>query len=126
TNPETEDMILPIGGPGPAITPMDQHAMLETLLGRPVAVRRMPIGAMRMIVSGLSAAGTIWPQAAQKASLARIGLYYATHSMLVVDPDTGRASARATPQTGSDHLIDHYKALLSGEITHDLAEHAVF
>ncbi len=31
TDPEAENRILPVGGPGPAITPLDQVAMLERL-----------------------------------------------------------------------------------------------
>jgi divinyl chlorophyllide a 8-vinyl-reductase len=35
--------------------------------------------------------------------MARIGRYYATESMLVFDPATGRYAAAATPLTGSKH-----------------------
>jgi divinyl chlorophyllide a 8-vinyl-reductase len=31
--------VLPIGGPGPAITPLDQGEMLERLLDRPARCR---------------------------------------------------------------------------------------
>ena len=61
------------------------------------------------------------------ADLARIGHYYATESMLVLDPATGDYSAALTPETGNDTLFDHYRAVLSGEAApDDRGEHAVF
>lgn len=53
-----------------------------------------------------------------KAELARIGRYYATESMLVPDPATGRYDAAATPSTGTETLFDFYAKLVDG--------HAVF
>jgi divinyl chlorophyllide a 8-vinyl-reductase len=49
---------------------------------------------------------------AEKAEYALIARYYATQSMLVLDPETGEYNADATPEFGSDRLIDHYAALL--------------
>lgn len=118
--------VLPVGGPGPAITPMDQVAMLARLLGRPVPVRRVPVAMLSAIIGGLSAAGLIWPPARAKAELARIGRYYATESMLVWDPVAGRYDAEATPEYGSDRLEDHYAALLAGRAADDRGAHAVF
>ena len=63
---------------------------------------------------------------AAKAELARIGRYYATESMLVLDPATGRYDARATPSTGTDTLFDHYARLVRGEATVERGDHAVF
>ena len=124
--PECSNAICPIGGPGPAITPLDQAEMLGSLIGRPVPVRTIPVGVMKTIISALSVAGTVSKRAAEKAELARIGLFYGTHSMLVRDPQTGAYADAATPETGADLLLDHYRALLDGEATHDLADHAVF
>ena len=63
---------------------------------------------------------------AAKAELARIGRYYATESMLVLDPATGRYDARATPSTGSDTLFDHYARLVRGDAVAERGDHAVF
>ena len=63
---------------------------------------------------------------AAKAELARIGRYYATESMLVLDPATGRYDADATPSTGSETLFDFYAALLEGSASVERGEHAVF
>ena len=121
-----KNRILPIGGPGPAITPMDQAAMLFDLLGREPRVKRVPVGFLDGIIRVLSAVGTLSPQAKEKAELARIGRYYATESMLVLDPATGRYDADATPSTGHDTLRDFYAAVLRGEKTVERGDHAVF
>ncbi|MDY7096932.1 MAG: NAD(P)-dependent oxidoreductase, partial [Pseudomonadota bacterium] len=52
---------------------------------------------------------------AEKAEYARIAKYYATQSMLLIDPETGDYSADATPEYGSDTLRDHYARLLADE-----------
>lgn len=126
TDPARANRILPIGGPGPAITPMDQVAMLADLLGRPVPVRRVPLRMMNAIVGVLSALGTVSPRLRANAELARIGRYYATESMLVWDAARGAYDADATPGFGSDRLEDHYAALLRGEVGDDRKDHAVF
>lgn len=124
TDPEAERRILPIGGPGPAITPLDQAAMLERLTGAPVRIKRVPVGMMDAIIGTLSTLGWVLPRLRDKAELARIGRYYATESMLVW---TGtRYDADATPEFGTDRLEDHYAALLRGEVTDDRGAHAVF
>ena len=42
----------------------------------------------------------------------KIAHYYATQSMLVLDPETGEYSAELTPEFGKDHLSDHYTDLI--------------
>jgi divinyl chlorophyllide a 8-vinyl-reductase len=64
--------------------------------------------------------------AAAKADLARIGRYYATESMLVLDSVTGRYNAKATPATGTETLFDFYARLIAGTAAVDRGEHAVF
>lgn len=124
TDPAAENRILPIGGPGPAITPLDQAAMLERLTGAPVRIKRVPVALMDTIIAVLSTLGRLSPRLANKAEFARIGRYYATESMLVW---TGsRYDAEATPEFGSDRLEDHYAAILRGEVTDDRGAHAVF
>jgi divinyl chlorophyllide a 8-vinyl-reductase len=125
-DPARRDRILPIGGPGPAITPRDQAAMLGELLGRPVRVRQVPVALLDAIIGVLGLLGRVVPRLADKAELARIGRYYATESMLVFDPESGRYDAQATPSTGRDTLREHYARLLRGEVVDDRGEHAVF
>ncbi len=125
-DPARQQRVLPIGGPGPAITPREQGEMLFELLGRPPRFRSAPVALMDGVIGTLSLAGRWWPAAAAKAELARIGRYYATESMLVLDPASGRYDADATPSTGTQTLREHYAALLSGAAVHDSGEHAVF
>ena len=124
TDPAMANRILPVGGPGPAITPLDQVEMLERLLGRKVPVRHVPVGLMDAIIAGLSLAARVSRRLRAKAELARIGRYYATESMLVWDG--ARYDPGATPEFGSDRLEDHYAAMLRGEVTDDRGAHAVF
>lgn len=118
--------ILPIGGPGDAITPREQGDALFALLGRPPRFRSVPVALLDAIAGGLAAIGRIAPPLAAKAELARIGRYYATESMLVLDPQTGRYDAAATPSTGTQTLLDFYAAVIAGEAVPDRGDHAVF
>lgn len=126
TDPALENRILPIGGPGPAITPLDQAQMLERLTGQPVRLKRVPVALMDGIIAVLSALGRLSPKLAEKANLARIGRYYATESMLVLNPATGQYEADATPEFGTDRLADHYAAMLNGTARDDRGAHKVF
>ncbi len=118
--------ILPIGGPGPAITPLEQGEELFRLLGRKPAIRRVPVAMLDAIIAVLSGLGRMLPKLAGKAELARIGRYYATESMLVLDTASGRYDAEATPSFGSDRLFDHYSRLIAGDEKTELGDHAVF
>lgn len=126
TDPAKRNRILPIGGPGPAITPLDQAAMLERLFHRPVPIRHVPVALMSGIIAVLAALGTVSPRFAARAGLARIGRYYATQSMLVWDPDRNRYDPDATPEFGTDRLEDHYAAMLRGDVADDRGAHAIF
>ena len=126
TDPEKRNRTLPIGGPGPAITPLDQAAMLERLTGQPVRIKRVPVALMTGICGLLSALGVLSPRLAAKAQLARIGRYYATQSMLVWEEARQAYSADATPEFGTDRLEDHYAAMLRGEVADDRGDHAIF
>ena len=118
--------ILPIGGPGEAITPKQQGERLFALLNRKPRFSRVPVALLDTIISVLGALGHILPSLAEKAELARIGRYYATESMLVLDPATGLYDAAATPSTGSETLFEFYGRLITGEVTIDRGDHAVF
>jgi divinyl chlorophyllide a 8-vinyl-reductase len=125
-DPDRQNRILPVGGPGDAITPKEQGEMLFALLGQQPRFRHVPVRLLDLIIGGLSAAGRILPGAAKKAELARIGRYYATESMLVWNPETEAYDAAATPSTGSETLRDHYRQLIEGKATVERGEHSVF
>lgn len=124
TDDVLQNAVLPIGGPGPAVTPLDQAAILGRLLGREVPVRRVPAGLMPAIATGLSVAGMVSAKAKEKADLARIGHYYGTQSMLLWDGE--RYNADATPEFGGDTLKTHYERIFLGEIDAALGLHSVF
>ncbi|WP_140231130.1 NAD(P)H-binding protein [Sphingomonas japonica] len=125
-DPARWNRVLPIGGPGPATTPREQGEALFALLGTPPRFRRVPVELLDMIGAALETLGRIVPSLSAKAELARIGRYYATESMLVLDPDTGRYDAGATPETGSETLADYHAALLRGTEHAERGAHAVF
>jgi divinyl chlorophyllide a 8-vinyl-reductase len=125
-DPSRHNRVLPIGGPGDAITPRQQGEQLFALLGRPPRFRQMPVALLDLIIGVLATAGRLVPALAAKAELARIARYYATESMLVLDPLTGRYDAAATPSTGSQTLFDFYAGLVRGQAAPERGDHAVF
>lgn len=112
-NEERYGAILPIGGPGPAISLRDQGEILFAEAGREPRFRSVSpaifVAASRVLRLGAPFSGWF----AEKAEYARIAHYYATQSMLVLDPETGEYSAEATPEFGADTLRDHYRAMLA-------------
>lgn len=118
--------ILPIGGPGAAITPRQQGERIFALLGRAPRFTHVPVALLDGIVVMLGVLGRVFPRLADKAELARIGRYYATESMLVLDPATGCYAADATPSAGTATLFDFYARLISGEARAERGDHAVF
>ena len=125
-NTDRHNRILPIGGPGPAITPRAQGEHLFKLLGQKPRFRHVPIGLMDAIIKGLQTLSPLSQSIGGKAELAKIGRYYATESMLVLNPDTGRYDAALTPSTGTETLFDFYDQLINQGGTVDLGKHAMF
>jgi divinyl chlorophyllide a 8-vinyl-reductase len=125
-DPAQRNRVLPIGGPGEAMTPREQGELLFRLAGRPSRFKQVPVAMLDLIIALLSGLGRIVPPLADKAQLARIGRYYATESMLVWDAASQRYDAAATPSFGTETLAEHYAKLLRGEIVDDRGEHAVF
>ena len=118
--------ILPIGGPGPAITPYEQGAYLFQLLGKTPRFKSVPLGMLSFLAKVLGGLGKIIPSLATKAELARIGHYYASESMLVWDFEKQRYDADATPSYGSQTLFDAYKQWVKEESIPERGDHAVF
>lgn len=113
-SPEMQGKIVPIGGPGPAISLRDAGEMLFAIAGKEP---RFTSVSPRMFTAAARVLGLFAPRSgwfAEKAEYARIAHYYATESMLVLDTVTGRYSAELTPEFGEDRLQDHYRQLLAG------------
>ena len=118
------NQVLPIGGPGDAVTPLDQVAALSRLLGQQVKIKRVPVTLISTIYHALRIAGLVSKKAAAKAELARIGRYYATESMLVWDG--ARYDAAATPSTGTQTLFAYYAKLIADDASVQRGDHTVF
>jgi len=124
--PDRQNRILPIGGPGPAITPREQGEHLFKLMGLKPRFTSVPVGMLDLIISALSLLGRVSPAAAGKAELARIGRYYATESMLVFDTVKQQYDAVATPSHGTQTLFDAYELWIKNDEAPDRGEHKVF
>ncbi len=124
--PSRWDRVLPIGGPGDAITPRAQGELLFALLGRAPRFTHVPVRLLDTVAATLGTIGRVLPSLAVKAELARIGRYYATESMLVWNEQARRYDADATPSVGVETLTEHYRSLIAGEGSADRGEHAVF
>lgn len=125
-DPERRNAVLSIGGPGAAVTPIDQGNLLFELAGKPATFRRVPVALFRVAIAVLAPLSRLIPALAAKAEFARIGHYYATESMLVWDADAGRYDAEATPSVGSDTLREHYTRALSSTDDDLLGAHKLF
>ena len=126
SDPAKHNRILPIGGPGDAITPLQQGEYLFKAMGKPPKYKQVPVALLDVIIQVLKVLGWFMPTLAAKAELARIGRYYATESMLVWDAQTQRYDALATPSFGTQTLFAHYDQLLGGQANVQLGEHSVF
>jgi divinyl chlorophyllide a 8-vinyl-reductase len=125
-DPQRHNRILPIGGPGPAITPLEQARELFRLLNQPIRVKHMPVWVLTVIVRTLGAIGLVWPSVRKKAELARIGHYYATESMLILNPQTGLYDEANTPSCGHQTLFEYYARVIAKQSKVELGEHAIF
>ncbi|MEM1144500.1 MAG: NAD(P)H-binding protein [Pseudomonadota bacterium] len=118
--------VLPIGGPEPAITPMEQAKLLARCTGKPPRVRKIPAGAPAAIAKLLELPGLVSRRWRDRAEFARIAHYYATESMLLWDEQRQCYDADATPSFGSRTLEDSYRAQLAGLEEQTLGTHSVF
>jgi divinyl chlorophyllide a 8-vinyl-reductase len=126
-NEEYHDRTLPIGGPGPAITPKEQGLELFRLIGTKPRFRSVPPGMFRLAAGVLGAGGKLIPALEDKAEFARIAHYYGTESMLVWDQDRETYDEAKTPSFGSRTLFDHYCEVVEGRTkAGSLGDHAMF
>lgn len=112
-NPEALGKVLPIGGPGPAISLRDAGELLFAAAGKAPRFRSVSPAMFTFAERVLSLGAPFSGWFAEKAEYARIAHYYATESMLVLDPASGEYSAEFTPEYGSETLSDHYRRLLA-------------
>lgn len=119
--------ILPIGGPGKALTPVEQGEMLFRLLGKEPKFLKVPIGVMDFAIGVLDFLVKIFPLMEDAAEFGKIGRYYAAESMLVLDPETGEYSAEKTPSYGKDTLEEFFdRVIREGMAGQELGEQTIF
>jgi len=125
--PDKRNRILPVGGPGPAVSALERGEMLFELAGLRPRYKRLPVAMFDAMIPVLEAMGRLSPRLADKAEFARIGRYYATESMVWLDPATGEYDPAATPAYGEDTLRAFYaQALKDGLAGQELGDQALF
>jgi divinyl chlorophyllide a 8-vinyl-reductase len=112
--PDRLNRVVPIGGPGPAVSPRQQGEWLFEALGEEPRFRSISPDWFLRGARALDVAARIVPRLQDTAEFARIAHYYATESMLVWNPDAGAYEAAATPEFGTETLRDHYRRLVAG------------
>ncbi|KAK9139437.1 hypothetical protein Scep_009118 [Stephania cephalantha] len=121
------NQVLPIGGPGKALTPLEQGEILFGLLGREPKFLKVPIGVMDFAIGVLDFLVKFFPALEDAAEFGKIGRYYAAESMLILDPDTGEYSAEKTPSYGKDTLEEFFERVLrEGMAGQELGEQTIF
>ncbi|KAL2635448.1 hypothetical protein R1flu_006927 [Riccia fluitans] len=119
--------VLPIGGPGKALTPLEQGTMLFEIVGKEPKFIKVPIQVMDFVIGILDFLVKIFPNLEDSAEFGKIGRYYAAESMLVLDPKTGQYDADATPSYGKDTLENFFrKVVREGMAGQELGDQAVF
>ena len=126
--PQLANKVLPIGGPGEALTAKDQADMLFRILGTKPNYFPVPIALMDGIIGVFDFLAKIFPQLEDPAEFGKIGKYYAVESMLVWDPKTQQYVADMTPSYGNDTLEAFFtESVKEGGLKgQDLGDAAVF
>ena len=125
--PERKNRILPIGGPGPSVTPRDQGNLLFSLLGIKPRFQSIPSSSFSLFRAVLSPLGPVSSRISDLREFAAIGRYYATESMLVWDSKAGEYNSTLTPEFGSHTLKEFYENVLSQGIKgQELGSHKLF
>ena len=102
---------LPVGGPGPALTPIDQAEMLFEIFGKPKKIKHISPRVFDFAIVCLIPFALFSQKVKDKVELLKIGKYYARESMLVYDAEVGSYDANKTPQFGDSLLYDYYCTL---------------
>ena len=126
-SPPSATEVLPIGGPGPALTPQDQGRLLCETLGQPFRTTSLPPEMFDWIRWLISPLALVSQRMRDRMEFLRIAKFYATESMLCWDTTTERYDAEATPEYGDDTLQTFYAGLASGELDiPQRGEHSLF
>tara|TARA_B100001093_G_scaffold487202_1_gene523251 strand:+ start:297 stop:1286 length:990 start_codon:yes stop_codon:yes gene_type:complete len=126
-DPKRQNKVLPIGGPGPSITPIEQGEMLFRLLDKKPNFCYLPSIMFRIISALIAPLSLISEKISNLREFIHIGHYYATESMLFWDETKERYSSKETPEYGCDTLENFYcEVLKSGMEGQELGDHKLF
>ncbi|MEN7341775.1 MAG: NAD(P)H-binding protein [Pseudomonadota bacterium] len=117
--PDRRNRILPIGGPGPALTPKAQGEMMFEVAGQSPTFRSVPVAMFLVLAAILRIPALFSKRVATKRELLKIGHYYATESMLHWDSERQCYDAESTPEFGQETLEDHYRQMLRASTQKD-------
>ena len=124
--PELLNKVLPIGGPGEALSALQQGTMLFEILDMEPKFVKVPIEIMDVVIKVLDVFAGFFSNMKDAAEFGKIGRYYAAESMLVMNED-GEYDAEATPSYGTDTLKDFFiKVSKEGLAGQELGDQAVF
>merc|ERR1711988_1204199 len=101
-----KNAILPIGGPGPAMSFREQGEFLFKSLNKEPSFIQVPYAVFDVVQGFLDFLAGLSPAFSDTAEYGRIGRYYAEQSMLVLDPATNQYSEALTPSYGRTSLKD--------------------
>ncbi len=121
------NQILPIGGPGEALSARQQGEMLFKALGKKPWMISLPIALMDLPVGCLEFLSGTFPSLEDAAEFGKIGRYYAGESMLVWDERRQQYDSAATPSYGNDTLEQFFERVVrDGMDGQELGDAALF
>lgn len=123
--PEMMNKVLPIGGPGEAMSALQQGTMLFELLEMEPKFVKVPIEVMDVVIKVLDVFAGFFANMKDAAEFGKIGRYYAAESMLVMKDE--KYNADATPSYGTDTLKEFFaRVAKDGLAGQELGDQAVF
>ena len=119
TNTSRLNKVLPIGGPGPAITPLDQGKLIFELLGKDPYFRRIPSFIFYVFGFCLLPFAIMSCRIQNLREFTKIAHYYSTESMLVWNEQKNCYDQNMTPEFGKDTIKKFYEERINGNIKPD-------
>jgi divinyl chlorophyllide a 8-vinyl-reductase len=110
---ETQGRVLPVGGPGPALTSREQGELLYSVLGKKPRFRGVSLRRLERRARRLSLLARVIPGLGDKAEAARVEHYFASEPALPQDEADLRYDADAMPEYGRDSLEDLFRRTLA-------------
>ena len=111
TDRDKVNQVLPIGGPGDALSARQQGNALQGSRQKPWMIS-LPIALMDVPVGVLEFLSQRFPALQDTAEFGKIGRYYAAESMLVWDEQRQTYDSEATPSYGTDTLEQFFERVV--------------